>query len=97
VAKATPVKRSVKSFADFRAAHDKSFIVPTKIQKVLADLGEEGWLYEAELCKEAGVSPTDVGRYREQFEDHVVTTGGRTQKRVWFGSKKVAAKAREVA
>lgn len=86
-----------KSLADFRAAHDKNVIVPTKIRKALEDLekqGPENWRYESDFIKLAGISQTDVSMFREQFVGHIVETSGKSPKRVWFASPKVAAKAR---
>jgi|SRR6185437_5839693 len=91
------VKPVGKTLADFRAAHDRNVIVPAKIQKALADMlaeHPENWLYELEFMKRAGISQTDMGMFREQFADHVVETGGKSPKRVWFASEKVAEKAR---
>jgi hypothetical protein len=88
-------KAAGKSLDDFRAAHDSSYIVPTKIKAALADLGE-GWEYEAEFSKRAGLCNTDFAKYREQFSDFYVNVGGaRTQKRVWAGTKAFATKLRE--
>lgn len=86
-----------KTLADFRAAHDKNVIVPTKIRKVLSDMEAEhpeNWCYEGELVKAAGISQTDMATFRDQFAEHIVETSGRTPKRVWFASAKAAAKVR---
>ena len=86
-----------RTLADFRAAHDKNVIVPTKIRAALADMEKEhveNWLYEADFIKRAGISQTDASMFREHFSDHVVETSGKTSKRVWFASAKVAAKVR---
>lgn len=80
-----------KSLEDFRAEHDKGFIVPRKIKEALAKLGE-GWLYEVEFLKLAHLSTTDLATYREEFADHIVNVGGRTPKRVWVGTKALAQK-----
>ena len=90
-----------KTLADFRAAHDKNIIVPEKIRKALAAMlkeGAENYEYEAEFIRRAGVSQTDMGLFRAQFEDeHVVNVGTeRSPKRVWFADPKVAKKARGV-
>lgn len=87
----------VKTLADFRAAHDPNVIVPTKIKKALEEMAAEGtetWEYEADLMRRASISTTDLARFRPQFEEHVVETGGRNPKKVWFASVKVAEKAR---
>ena len=86
-----------KTLADFRSAHDKNVIVPSKIKKALADMESEhpeNWAYEADVIKRAGISQTDMAAFREQFADHIVETSGKTSKRVWFASAKVAAKVR---
>lgn len=90
-------KASGRTLADFRAAHDKNVIVPAKIQKALTDMEKESpenWAYEGDFIKRAGISQTDAGMFREQFTDHIVETSGKTSKRVWFASVKVAAKVR---
>lgn len=78
----------------FRAAHDKSFIVPKKIQEGLESLGDS-WEYEAEFMKRCALSTTDISQYRDQFADFFVETSGRNPKRAWAGTKKFAAKLRE--
>ncbi|HKS75845.1 MAG TPA: hypothetical protein VJQ82_21715 [Terriglobales bacterium] len=86
-----------KTLADFRSAHDKNVIVPSKIKKALADMESEhpeNWAYESDLIKRAGISQTDIGMFRDQFADHVIETSGRNAKKVWFASAKVAAKVR---
>lgn len=91
------IKGKGRTLSDFRAAHDRNVIVPARIRKALGDMeaeNSENWCYEADLIKAAGISQTDVGMFREQFADHVVETGGRNTKRVWFASAKVAAKVR---
>lgn len=89
-----------KTLADFRAAHDKNVIIPNKIRAALeqlAKLGPEHYEYEADFLKLAGVSQTDIGKYREKFVDFIVETSaihGRTGRRVWFGTVKAAKAAR---
>jgi hypothetical protein len=92
-----PPKTVGKCLADFRAAHDKNVIVPAKIRKALAEMEKENpenWAYESDFIKRAQISQTDMGMFREQFSEHVVETAGKSQKRVWFASTKVAAKVR---
>ena len=95
--KATSTKNA-RTLSDFRAAHDKNVIVPSKINAALADMlkeGPENWSYEADLIRRAGISQTDMGMFRDQFTDHIVETSDhRSAKRVWFADKKVAAKVR---
>jgi hypothetical protein len=84
-----------RSMAEFRAAHDKSFIVPTKIKTALETIGE-GWAYEGEFVKLAGISATELGVYRGQFEEFIVTLKGTEHggRRAWAGTKALAAKLR---
>lgn len=82
----------VKGLDEFRAAHDKSTIVPAKIKQALADLGS-GWEYENEFMKRlAGVGNKDFANFREQFEDFQIHVGAK--KRVWAGTKAFAATLR---
>lgn len=90
-------KQVGRTLADFRAAHDKNVIVPAKIRKALEEMEKEhpeNWAYETDFIKRAGISQTDVSTFRDQFADHVIQTSGRTPKKVWFASAKVAAKVR---
>lgn len=90
-------KSSGKTLDDFRAAHDRNVIVPTKIRKALSDMESEhpeNWEYELDFMRRAGLSQTDMGMFRPQFEAHVVEVGGKNPKKVWFASAKVAEKAR---
>lgn len=88
-------KSAGKSLADFRSAHDKSFIVPQKILAALKALGD-GWEYEIQFMKMAGLCTTDFALYRDQFEEHIVVVNGRNPKRIWAGSKDLARKMREM-
>jgi hypothetical protein len=90
-------KVSGKDLEAFRAMHDKSFIVPKRIQEGLAALGDS-WEYEAEFIKRCGVSQTDFAAYRDQFADFFLETGGTggaRGKRVWAGTKAFAKRLRE--
>ena len=86
-----------KTLADFKAAHDKSFIVPQRIKTALDALGKDGWEYEAEFIKSSGVNQNDIAKFREQFAEQVVLVrqDGR-EKRVWAGSVALANKLREM-
>lgn len=89
-----------KSLADFKAAHDKSFIVPAKIKAGLEKLGADGWEYEMDFAKLCGLGNNDLARYREQFTAHVVVVknqGGKGERRVWAGTKTLALKMQEMA
>lgn len=86
-----------RTLDDYRAAHDKNVIIPTKIKAALANMlkeGAENWSYEADFIRRAGISQTDMGLFRDQFSDHIVETSGKTAKRVWFADPKVAEKVR---
>lgn len=89
---AVPAKKVGKSLADFRAAHDKDFIIPVKIKAAIAALGPDGWEYDGPFTKMAGVSSSDMSIYRDQFVVFQVTAtptkaGGSTAPRiVWAGS-----------
>lgn len=85
-----------RSLQDFRAEHDKSFIVPLKIREALKKLGAEGWDYEVQFLRLAGLSVTDLAAYRDEFADHFVVVGGRNPKRLWAGSAALAQKMREM-
>lgn len=90
-------KVSGKDLEAFRAMHDKSFIVPKRIQEGLAALGDS-WEYEAEFIKRCGVSQTDFAAYRDRFSEFFLETGGTAGargKRVWAGTKAFAKRLRE--
>lgn len=86
-----------KSLADFKSAHDKSFIVPAKLKAALEKIGADAWEYETELQKLSGVPSQDIARFREQFNEYIVLVkqDGR-ERRVWAGSKALAAKMRDM-
>lgn len=91
-------KTKAKTLADFRANHDKSVIIPAKIQAglaaMLAEGGKENHELDSEFTARIKVSQTDMGRYRDQFAAHIVETGGSKPKKIWFADKTVAEKAR---
>lgn len=95
--KAEKAPKSGRSIADFRAAHDTSYIVPTKIKAALAAM-DGGWLYEGEFVKLAGISLTQLGLFREQFEEHLVLLKGTTHsgRRAWASTKALAKQMREM-
>ena len=81
---------------EFRAAHDKSFIVPQKIRAGLASLGDS-WEYEMEFIRRCGLSTGDFAIYREPFAKHsidVPASSGKATKRVWAGTISFATKLR---
>ena len=92
--KTAPVTRGAaakgpgKSVDDFRKNHDKNFIVPEKIKAALKQLGN-GWEYENNFIKLAGLSNTDFALFRDDFEDYWLSTAGHNPKRVWCGTKEL--------
>lgn len=94
-----PAKPAKKNLDAFRSVHDKNVTIPNKIRAGLAALekaeGSEAWEYEGEFVKRSGISQTDLGAFRSQFEDHIVETNGKAAKRVWFVDVKTAATARD--
>lgn len=86
--------RTGKSLAEFREAYDRDYIVPRKVREALNALGDS-WEYEAEFVRRAGVSFADLGRYRDQFAEHVVVLN-RDSRRAWAGTVALAAKMREM-
>lgn len=91
-------KPSKKTLTDFRAAHDKNFLVPEKIKAGLAKLGKDSWEYEVDFIRICGLSTTDFAMFRDQFEDFFVpvSVGGRNTKRIWGGSKALIDKMKEL-
>jgi hypothetical protein len=85
-----------KGLEDFRTKHDKSHIVPKKIEDGIKKLGKDGWEYQAEFAKLCGVGNlADFNAYCVPFEaDHCVVIGGSKGKRAWAGSKALAEKMR---
>lgn len=86
-----------KTLHDFRMAHDPELIVPTRIRDALAAIAKEGldcWEYEVDFLKRSGLSTTQLAAFRDRFAAHIVEvpTSKSTNKRVYFGNAKVAAK-----
>lgn len=84
-----------KNLTDFRQQYDKNFIIPARIDAALKKLGAGGWETELNFARLANVSMTDINLFREQYDEHVVLVD-RGSKRIWAGSKKLAAKLREM-
>lgn len=85
--------RKGRSLADFRRVYDKDLIIPARIRAAIKELGAGGWEYEQGFVKIAGVSTQDLGNYRDQFADHIVTI---KERRAWAGSKETATKMRSM-
>lgn len=84
---------SGKNLADFRRAHDKSFIVPQKIKAGLDSLGA-AWEYEIDFAKRCGVSTADMAAYRSQFEPFWLIADRSANKKAWAGTKGFADRLR---
>ena len=60
--------------------------------------GPEGWEFELEFCKRADVGPAVIGKFRDQFAEHIVEvkpdSRSNNRKFVWFADAKIAKKAR---
>lgn len=92
-------KKAAKTFASFREAHDKNFIVPQKIRQGLTALGKDGWEYETDFIRACGLRITDFQAFSGEFEDFIVNlpaSNSSRARRVWAGSKALAAKMREM-
>lgn len=98
---ATKQKPTYTTLADFQAANNPDIKIPAKIRAGLESLlaeGKEAAEYETEFCRRAGISPSVVGKYRDQFAKHILSVrpdGRSTSKNVWFADAKVAEKARK--
>lgn len=97
------MKAKPRTLADFKSSHDKDVIIPRKIQAAIdtaAKVGPEHYIYESELIAQLGLSQSDFGKYKGQFEKHIVPVdyenGKRlsSAKRAWFPNVKLAAKLR---
>lgn len=81
--KAKPAQKG-RTLAEFREIHDKTYFVPLKVKKALSELGD-GWMYESEFSKHAGVSTMDLGLCRDDFSGNWVQL--KDGRRVWTGSR----------
>lgn len=93
-------KKVVNTLADFRTEHDRMTMYANKIKeglKSLAAEGPEAWENEAEFIRRCGTSTHAAKICYDQFKDHWINVprkGNVRTVRVWFGDKKVAARAR---
>lgn len=94
----TAKKPSKRDLDSFRAAFDKSVIIPRAIESALKNLGAS-WEPEGEFIKRVGVAPVDFSKFRDQYADYfaVVRLAGRSPQRVWSGDKQYAEKMRGYA
>ena len=96
-------KKTGKTIADLRAAHDRTVVVPNRIRQAIAALKESGdeWAYESDFIQllKPSLSAVDVSRYREHFTDFWVelpsTNGKNSMRRAWFATKAAADKWKE--
>lgn len=96
-------KSKGKTIADLRALHDKSVVMPNRINAAIAALAATGdsWAYEADFMKLAKppIGAQDISKWREQFTDfwaEMPSTNGKSQiRRVWFATKKAADEWKE--
>jgi hypothetical protein len=88
-----PMPKGGRSLSEFRNTYDKSTIVPAKIKAALKALGAQGWEYEVQFVRMAGISPSDLGNFRDMFADHIVALKDR---RAWAGSTKTATAMKEM-
>ena len=84
-----------RSLDEFKATHDRSFIVPRKIKEALQALGHGGWEYESNFVKLCGISLADLSNFRDAFSAHIVVVK-RDGKRAWAGTPSMAQKMREM-
>jgi hypothetical protein len=83
-----------KTLTDFRLAYDKATIIPAKIKAALKALGTNGWDYEVQFARMAGVSNIDLSAFRDQFAGYIV--GLKDNRRAWAGSVKTATLMKEM-
>jgi hypothetical protein len=83
-----------KTLTDFRLAYDKATIIPAKIKAALKALGANGWDYEVQFARMAGVSNMDLSAFRDQFAGYIV--GLKDNRRAWAGSVKTATLMKEM-
>lgn len=85
---ATPVK----SIADFRKAHDQSFIVPERFRAGLKAMGANGWMYLSDFMRTYKINPQQGAAYRDDFKDNILEVD---KKMIICGSAKLAKQLKE--
>lgn len=99
-AKAAPIvsKRVGRDVSEFRSQHDRAYFIPKRIEDAITKLGPDSWEYEQPFMKLAEISSTDMGAFRDSFHEFIVEVSARgsggAKKRIWCGSKVLAAKFR---
>lgn len=107
---AKPKPKMVRDLSTFSARHERHTVVRNKVEAALAELralGSEYYEYELNdtdapsggFVRRADISVNDLSLVRSEFEDYVVeapTPGSRSGnvRKVWFGDKAAARKAR---
>lgn len=100
--KPTKIKPVARTIADWKKTHDPDTVITTRIKAALIKLREIGpqhFEYEKEFCVLAGVSPSIIGKYREDFAAHIVTAPrigaeNRHPRLAWFGNISAATSVR---
>lgn len=82
------------SLEDIRSKHDLDYIIPQAIEKAIEKLGEEYSLYELDFCKLAGISTSNIAKYRDQYEEYWCTPRDSKTTRIWCGSVEMANSVR---
>jgi len=82
------------SIEDIQASHDQDYMIPRAIEVGIDNIGEDAALYEHDFAKLAGVSITELSRYRDQFADYWAETKRGGKRRIWAGSSKMADEIR---
>lgn len=81
-----------KDLAALRAAHDENVMVPKRIEKALAELGDS-WEYEKDFISRTGVSSIKLAHFRPKYSEFFFEVSqARNAKRVWCGTKAFARK-----
>lgn len=78
---------------EFKVTYDKSYIIPRAIKAGLKLLGT-GWEYEVAFAKMINVSLHDLGAYKDEFAQHIVSL--REGRRAWAGRTSVADEMRKM-
>lgn len=93
-------KVQARTIADFKASHDRETVVSAKVAaaiEALLKIGPQHYEYEGDFIKLAKISNSDLPLIREKFKAHIVEAAavhGKTARRVWVGSVKVAKELR---
>lgn len=80
-----------RSVDEFRQRHDSTHIIPARIKAALSKL--DGWEYEAEFLRGAGVANNQISRFRPLFEDYTLqvrrefASHGTRVRYIWCASK----------